>query len=216
MNIRKVFAACALSLALALVGCNNNAGGGQTPGGNNFDPESYTFPEENPMPVSRNWTAGTPAQNSDGKTYTPLTDSAAKKVGVKIAITDYSDDSEGNIGDDGKLPTTAGASVTYHVKAARAGAYQMILKGKVSSSGDSYSFAGSSSRGIKVTVNDDEDLANVYGDRLYDDAGLDHDNYNPFVLAIVLLTGNEDAVAFENPYYRIVFDTESDVVFAEL
>ena len=223
MNIKKVFSALALMMALTLVGCNKSDTPAQSSGSQGGNEQSsvpagdnFEFPEENPMPVSRNWTAGTPAQNSYGATYTPLNDAAAKKVGVKIALTDYDPDSEGSIDDNGKLPTSAGKSVTYNVKAAKAGLYQMIMKGKVSSSGDSYSFAGSSSRGIKVSVNGDEEQANVYGDRMYDDAGLDHDDFNEFVLAVVILTGGEDSVAFENPYYRIVFDVDSDVVFAEI
>ena len=37
-----------------------------------------------------------------------------------------------------------------------------------------------------------------------------------FIDAHAHLTGEEDAVAVENPYYRLKFDLNSDVVFAEL
>ena len=125
---------------------------------------------------------------------------------------DYDPASIGTIDGNGKLETTPGNTVTWNIKAPKAGIYQMIMKAKVSTSGDSYSF---DSRHIYVTVNGWESQANNYGDRMYSDAGLDHDNMNAFVVALVNLTGKEDKVTLENPYYRMVIDTTAGVTFAE-
>ena len=240
MKMRKVFGACALLLALTVVGCNNDkssaapssskpassqqstnkpatttsAAPASTTSAAPADPEpaAPTWPAECPAVIDTSaWTAGTPAANAYGKNYTPLT-AADGKVGVKIEVMDYDPDSIGTIGSDGKLETTPGNTVTWNVKAPKAGIYQMIMKAKVSSSGDSYSF---DSRHIYVTVNTWESQANNYGDRMYNDAGLDHDNMNAFVVALVNLTGKEDKVTLENPYYRMVIDTTAGVTFAE-
>lgn len=243
MKMRKIFGACALLLALTAVGCGGNksdapassssAKPASTQQSTNKPastaattsaptstssaapaPEVPTWPTENPMPVARTWTEGTPAANADGKNYTPLNDAAANKVGVKIAIGDYSPESTGNF-TSGKLPTTAGQAVIYKVKAPKAGIYQMIMKGKVSDGqGNPKTF---SERGIIVKVNDYEEQANVYGDRVYGDAGLDFvTDDKEFVVALVNLTGKEDAISLENPYYRVVFKQDVDIVFAEI
>lgn len=207
MNIKKFFSAAMLLASLTITGCGQGQGGG---GGGT--PGLQEFPEECPALIdTTSWTAGKSAANSYGANYTQL--SGGGKVGVKIAIGDYDPESEGSIGSDGKLPTTSGATVVWNVKAPVAGVYQMIMRGKVSSSGDDYSFDG---RHIYVTVNGDQEESNNYGERMYDDAGLDHDEIRPFIVALVKLTGNEDAISLENPYYRVVFDTESDVVFAQM
>ena len=242
MKMRKVFGACALLLALTVVGCGKgeassgaskssskpastqqstnkpaattSAAPATTTSAAPVDPEpaAPTWPAECPAVIDTSaWTAGTPAANAYGKNYTPLT-SADGKVGVKIEVMDYDPASIGTIDGNGKLETTPGNTVTWNVKAPKAGIYQMIMKAKVSSSGDSYSF---DSRHIYVTVNSWESQANNYGDRMYTDAGLDHDNMNAFVVALVNLTGKEDKVTLENPYYRMVIDTTAGVTFAE-
>ena len=169
------------------------------------------------MPIDTSaWTAGTPAQNAYGKSYTPLT-SAEGKNGAKIAIGDIDPtNSKGSFSGDGKLnpQNQAGNPVLYNVKVAQAGLYQMIMKGKVSgSSGTDSNF---NSRSVKVTVNGWESQANTYGTRLYGDAGMNTSTQVPFVVALVNLTGNEDVIALENPNYRIVFDMTSDVIFAQI
>ena len=162
------------------------------------------------------WVAGTAAQNSYGKNYVPLT-AADGSVGVKIAMTDYDPQSASTFDGDGKLGTDATSYVTFKLKAPKAGVYQMILKASCSSSGDSYPFAGSSSRGFDVLVNGYDDQDNVYGERLYSDANLDHNEKRPFIFALVQLNGPdyEDEIQFRNPYYRMKFDTSADLVFAE-
>jgi len=175
------------------------------------EPAAPTWPAEIPALIdTSSWTAGTAAQNKSGKSYTPI--SGNGKNGVKIKMTDTSSGSYSS----NKLPNSAGNGVTYEIKAAKAGLYEMIMSAKVSASGDEYPFAGSSSRGLKVTVNGFESQANVYGTRLYTDAGLDHDTKKQFVVALVNLTGGEDTIYIENPFYRFDFDTATDVIFAEI
>ena len=241
--MRKVFGAFGLLLAMTAVACNgggsasesskassnsskasvtsqqtsksnSSSAAASTTSSQAADPEpaAPTWPDACPAVIDTSaWTAGTPAANAYGKNYTPLT-GANGKVGVKIEVMDYDPASIGTIDGNGKLETTPGNTVTWNIKAPKAGIYQMIMKAKVSSSGDSYSF---DSRHIYVTVNGWESQANNYGDRMYSDAGLDHDNMNAFVVALVNLTGKEDKVTLENPYYRMVIDTTAGVTFAE-
>lgn len=179
-------------------------------------PAEPTWPAECPALIDTSaWTAGTPAANSYGKNYTPLT-AADGSVGVKIAMGDYNPEGA-SFDADGKLPTEATGYVKFNVKAPKAGVYQLILKASVSSSGDEYKFAGESSRGLDILVNEYEDQDNVYGDRLYTDAGLDHDEKRAFVFGLVQLNGPtyEDEIAFRNPYYRMKFDTSVDLILAE-
>ena len=170
---------------------------------------NINFPSENPMPVTRDWIEGTPAQNRSGKTYTPLTDRGTGKPGVKIALTDSSSGEYNS----GKMSNSSNISVDYEIKAPEGGLYQMIMCGRVSTGSEERTF---DQRLITASVNGFSNLANTYGERLYTDAGLNLDDYVPFVFAIVYLTGQEDTVSISNPNYRIVFDMDSYVVFAKL
>ena len=182
-------------------------------------PAEPTWPAECPALIdTTDWVAGTPAKNSYGKDYTPLT-AADGSVGVKIALADYDPNSAGAIDSDGKITpqNEATAYVAFKLKAPKAGVYQMILKASVSSSGDEHPFAGESSRGFDVIVNGYEDQDNVYGSRLFSDANLDYTEKRAFIFALVQLNGPdyEDEIQFRNPYYRMKFDISGDLVFAE-
>lgn len=232
MKMRKVFGACALLLALTVVGCNNDKT--SAPASTNKPassqqstnkPASTTSSKpaettssapavEYPMPIAHTWTEGAPAANADGKNYIQLTDAAKNKVGVKILIGDAIP-AEGKNFDGGKIGPVNDeeAYVTWKVKAPKAGNYQMVMTAKTSSSGNDYAI---SNRGVRVIVNDGEDCE-VYGDRMYTDCGLNNDTFAEFVVAQpVALTGNEDTIKLYNPHYRIVFDTTAYLVFAEL
>ena len=168
-----------------------------------------------PVVLPYTWTEGEPVKNSEGKDCIPLT--SGSKSGVKIKMTDTSTGSASF--DGGKLPRSAGQPAIYHVKAPKAGNYQLVLKAKVSSSGDSYPFndPNNDDRGVICKLNGVE--CDVFGLRLYSDAGLDHDNFKEFVLAQPLaLRGpeQEDKIEFENPYYRMVFDMDSYLLLQEL
>ena len=66
-------------------------------------PAEPTWPAECPALIdTTDWVAGTPAKNSYGKDYTPLT-AADGSVGVKIALADYDPNSAGAIDSDGKI-----------------------------------------------------------------------------------------------------------------
>ena len=182
-------------------------------------PAEPTWPAECPALIdTSSWTAGTAVKNSYGKDYVPLT-AADGSVGVKMALADYDPESAGSFDSDGKIgpQNEADAYVTFKLKAPKAGVYQMILKASCSSSGDEHIFAGESSRGFDVKINGYEDQDNVYGSRLYSDAGLNHDTKEAFVFALVQLNGPdyEDEISFRNPYYRMKFDINGDIVFAE-
>lgn len=230
MNFKKGLSALTLLLALTVVGCNGNkesskpasstapVASSKAPSSNkpssSAAPSSVAPAVTYPMPVAHTWTEGTPAANADGKNYTPLTDSAANKVGVKIAAKDAVP-GEGFTFDGGKIGPVndSTAYVTFKVKAPKAGNYQMVMSAKTSQSGNDYTIAD---RGLRVVVNDGDDCE-VYGDRLYTDCGLNNDTYAQFVVAQpVALTGNEDTIKLFNPNYRIVFDLTADVIFAEL
>ena len=182
-------------------------------------PAEPTWPDECPEVIdTTSWTAGTAEKNSYGKDYIPLT-GADGSVGVKMALADYDPDSAGAIDSDGKITpqNESSAYVTFKLKAPKAGVYQMILKASVSSSGDEHPFAGESSRGFDVLVNNYDDQDNVYGSRLFSDANLDYTEKRAFVFALVQLNGPEyeDEISFRNPYYRLKFDIAGDIVFAE-
>ena len=179
-------------------------------------PAEPTWPETCPDLIdTTDWVVGTPAQNSYGKDYTPLT-ATDGSVGVKIAMTDYNPNSVGSYESDGSIQTKneSTAYVSYNVKAPKAGIYQMILKASISSSNTDRTF---SSRGFDVKVNGYEDQDNIYGDRIASDAGLDSSGKNYFLFALVQLSGPEyeDEISFRNHNYRLRFDTSIDLVFAE-
>ena len=179
-------------------------------------PAEPTWPETCPDLIdTTDWVAGTPAQNSYGKDCTPLT-ATDGSVGVKIAMTDYNPNSVGSYESDGSIQTKneSTAYVSYNVKAPKAGIYQMILKASISSSNTDRTF---SSRGFDVKVNGYEDQDNIYGDRIASDAGLDSSGKNYFVFALVQLSGPEyeDEISFRNHNYRLRFDTNVDLIFAE-
>ena len=162
--------------------------------------------------IAHTWAEGTPATNSDGKQYIPLTDSTANKVGVKIKITDYtvgSDAASGTgLGSDGKIvPQNEHTAVlTYKITAPKAGDYQMVMRAKTSSSGEGKTM---DERYFKVTLNGQ--AVDVGDDR----APLALE-MGEFVAAPTMhLTGNEDTFTFTAPDYRPVFDVDSYIIFAE-
>ena len=159
------------------------------------------------QPLSRTWKEGAAEQNSDGKSYIPLTEESSGKRGVKIKFTDYSPDSTATVS-SGKIDPVNDKTVSlvYRIKAPKAGTYQMIMNGRVSKT--DYTL---NDRKFKVTLNGAE--VDVKGDR---DGGLKGDGDNDFVAAPeIVLTGNEDVITVACPDNRIVFVESSYIVFAE-
>ena len=154
------------------------------------------------------WTVTKSDTNSDGKPYQQLKDNNKNKVGVRILQSDISSTSEGAFDKDYKLPDD-GKSVTYQIKAPKAGTYQMVMNGRVS---DASKKLGD--RGITVKLNGVEvsiDGANRDGD-------LNGAGDNDFVMCpSIQLTGNEDTITVSCKYYRIAFNLSqtSYLVFAE-
>lgn len=162
--------------------------------------------------IARTWTDGTPANNADGKQYIPMTDSTANKVGVKIAIADWTvaeGATEGTkLDSDGKMYSVndKNAAVCWKVKAPKAGAYQMIMTAKTSSSGEGKTL---DERSVTVKLNGTEIDIQASRDCLTTD-------FAQFVIAPTInLTGNEDTIAITACDYRPVFDMTSYVIFSE-
>lgn len=157
--------------------------------------------------ISHVWTVTKKENNSDGKEYEQLNDAEKGKVGVRIAVKNISSTSIASYDEEGKLPKEADQSVTYQLKAPKAGVYQMVMCGRVSDS--SYMLG---KRGITITVNGT--AVDIEGDNR--DGGLNGTGDNEFVIApSVQLTGNEDTITVACRYYRIAFALSTYVTFAE-
>ena len=182
-------------------GSSSNPAGGssQSSGGDTVD---YL------TPLSRVWVEGTPAQNSDGKEYIPLSETATGKAGVKIKFSDYSPDSTATLS-GGKIGPVNDSTVSlvYRIKAPKAGAYQMVLNGRVSAT--DYTL---DQRKFRVTLNGE--TVDVQGANR--DGGLKGDGDNDFVGAPTInLTGNEDVFTVACCDNRIVFTEGSYIIFIE-
>lgn len=237
MKMRKVFGACALLLALTVVGCNNDKT--SAPASTNKPASSQqstnkpasttsskpaettsSAPAENPLltPLVRNYTDGTAAQNSSGKDYIPLTDATANKVGVKIAMANWEvatfDGATATavLANDGGIEpkNDHNAFISFKVKAPKAGNYQMVVSGKGSSSGEGKTLAD---RAFAVKLNGED--VEVEGDR----EPINSSDYTAFVAAPTMaLRGpeQEDIISLSCSDYRIKFDTASFVIFNEI
>ena len=163
-------------------------------------------------PIGRVWTTGTPANNSVGKQYIPLSETSTGKVGVKILVDDYSPspESTASMGSDRKIAPQNDETVylSYRIKAPKAGTYQLVMNGRVSQSGLGMKL---SERAFKVTLNG----ASVAIEDTVTDV-LTADGDNDFVAApAIQLTGNEDVVTIACPNYRIAFTANSYLTFIE-
>ena len=151
------------------------------------------------------WTVGTGVENTDEYYYYPIT-ATGQANGIQIAVAD----NPNGWNDDGK--PTSNTTYTWYVQAERAGYYQMIMSAKMSSAGHAttgyWSYAdiqvnGSTSGVQKLTL---------YGDT----PDFDAVDYNDVVVAIVPLTGYEDAVSFKQQSFRILVDPTSNIIFREI
>ena len=160
------------------------------------------------QPISHVWTVTSTANNTDGKQYQQIKDNNKNKVGVRILQSAISSTSEATFDSDNKLPSDGG-SVTYQVKAPKAGTYQMIMNGRVSDASKKLS-----ERGITVKLNG----VAVNIDGANRDGGLNGAGDNDFVMCpSINLTGNEDTITVACKNYRIAFNLSSTcyLVFAE-
>ena len=179
--------------------CGHNGQGG---GSGEDDDNDFT------QVKSHVWTVTKTENNSDGKQYQQIIDNNKNKVGVRILQSAISSTSEATFDSDYKLPSD-GKSVTYQVKAPKAGTYQMVMNGRVSDASKKLS-----ERGITVKLNGvtvDIDGANR-------DGGLNGAGDNDFVMCpSINLTGNEDTITVACKNYRIAFNLSqtSYLVFAE-
>ena len=187
--------------------CGKGAQGGQQGGGQQGGGEETT---DFSRPIGgRVWTESAPQNNSDGKPYIQLSDNSSGKKGVKIKMADYGPDSTATI-KSGKIDPQNDTSVflSYKIKAPKAGAYQLVMNGRVSQSGLGMKL---SERAFKVTLNGASvDIEDTVTDILTADGD------NDFVCAPTInLTGNEDTVTIACPNYRIIFTDGSYLTFIE-
>ena len=237
MKMRKVFGACALLLALTVVGCNNEAEASKSSSkpastqqstnkpastATSAAPATTTSqaPAEDPLltPLVRNYTAGDAIKNSSEKDYFQLTDATANKVGVKIAMANWEvatfegATAEAVLASDGGIEpkNDHNAFIAFKIKAPKAGNYQMVVKGKGSSSGDGKTL---DDRAFAVKLNGED--VDVKGDR----EPINSSDFTEFVAAPTMaLRGpeQEDIIALSCSDYRIKFDTASFVIFNEI
>ena len=164
--------------------------------------------------LPRTWTEGAAVKNSSGKDVIPLTDAAAGKVGVKIAIVDFTLDADGTtatgMDNSGKIEpgNDHGAYIRYRITAPKAGAYQMIMRGKSSTSNNALE-KSLNDRAFDVKLNGVS--VDVQGDRV----PLTADQSDFVAVPTIMLTGNEDTIDVTASDYRIQFDRTGFVVFAE-
>ena len=163
--------------------------------------------------LQRNWDANpTSKTNSDGKEYFQLTDTGNKVVGVKISIKNYTVESDATSGttltSDGKIDKVndKSAILTYKITAPKVGSYQMIMRGKGSSSGDGKTLW---ERNFTVKLN------GVAVDVQSSRAPITTSTADFVAAPIVNLTGNEDTIKITCSDYRIQFDVNSYIIFAE-
>ena len=180
-------------------------GGSGQQGGNEQGGETdYTLPIG-----GRVWTESAPVNNSDGKPYIQLNEASSGKKGVKIKFADFGPDSTATVS-SGKINPQNDTTVylSYKITAPKAGAYQLVMNGRVSDSGLGKTL---SERAFKVTLNGASvDVENTRTNVLTADGD------NDFVAAPTInLTGNEDTVTIACPNYRIVFTDGSYLMFIE-
>ena len=156
--------------------------------------------------ISHVWDVTATQNNSDGKQYQQIKDNEKNKVGVRILQSAISSTSEGAFDSDNKLPSD-GKSVTYQIKAPKAGVYQMVMSGRVSDETKKLS-----ERGIVIKLNGVE----VSIDGANRDGNLNGQGDNEFVMCpSITLTGNEDTITVACRYNRIAFNQSAYLLFAE-
>ena len=233
MKMNKVFGAFAILLAMTAVACN---GGGDKSSAapSSAKPSSAAAssaaassaaassaaassaaPAEDPLltPLVRNYTDGTPAKNSSDKDYIPLTDATANKVGVKISIQNFTldapDSTATGMSSDGKINpgNDHNAYLRYRIVAPKAGAYQMVLRGKSKADALDRTLDG---RAFDVKLN------GVSVDTKGDRAPLLETDSDFVGVPTMNLTGQEDTIDITASDYRIQFDVASFILFNEI
>ena len=188
----------------SICGYGKQGGSSQQPSSSQPAADDYTLPIGGHV-----WQESAPQNNSDGKPYIQLSDPSTNKSGVKILFSDFGSDSTATVS-SGKINPVNDTSVylSYKIKAPKAGAYQLVMNGRVSNSGLGMTL---SERAFKVTLNGESvDIENTHSDVLTADGD------NDFVAAPTInLTGNEDTVTIACPNYRIVFTDGSYLTFIE-
>ena len=234
MKMKKAFGALALLLALTAVGCGSNNNNSSSAPASSSKPASSqpssskpsssaasqsssasSSAAEDPLltPLVRTYTEGTPAKNSSDKDYIPLTDATANKVGVKISIQNFTLDAPETtatgLSSDGKINpgNDHKAYLRYRIVAPKAGAYQMVLRGKSKADALDRTLDG---RAFDVKLNGES--VDTKGDR----APLLETDSDFVGVPTMNLTGQEDTIDITASDYRIQFDVASFILFNEI
>ena len=233
MKMKKAFGALALLLALTAVGCGSNNNNSSAPASSSKPASSQpssskpsssaasqsssasSSAAEDPLltPLARTYTEGTPAKNSSDKDYIPLTDATANKVGVKISIQNFTldapDSTATGLSSDGKINpgNDHNAYLRYRIVAPKAGAYQMVLRGKSKADALERTLDG---RAFDVKLNGES--VDTKGDR----APLLETDSDFVGVPTMNLTGQEDTIDITASDYRIQFDVASFILFNEI
>ena len=144
-----------------------------------------------------------------GKTFLEFECSSCHAKGNNL-VSFASVESSGDTATSGKMPDTNGEFVSWKVSLP-AGQYDVYFSAKFSPSGANYAFSGSNSRGIEVKYNDE--LVDFDGTKTAENYGLTTTGYKEFTFFKITATGGIDTLAIQNPFYRLVFDVASDIVF---
>ena len=180
-------------------------------GGEGGDAVDYT------QVLVRTWDANPTAKtNSSDKEYFQLNDSTNNKAGVKISMMNFTLDATGTEATgitSGKIDpgNNHNAILTYRITAPKAGAYQMIMRAKSSTSNNALT---KSLNDRYFTVKLNGVAVDIQGDRV----PLTAETADFVAAPTINLTGNEDVIEITAPDYRPVFDVSAEtgfIVFAE-
>lgn len=167
------------------------------------------FTKSTDLPTSAHTFGAGVEKTEGGKTFLEFECSTCHQKGNNL-VSFASVQVDGDTATSGKFPTTDGAFGTWNVSLP-AGEYNVYFTAKFSSSGANYAFSGSNSRGIAVKYNDVE--VEFDGTKTAEDYGLSTSEFKEFTFFKITATGGNDVLALQNPYYRLVFDVASDIVF---
>lgn len=151
---------------------------------------------------------GTGVEKTEGgKTFLEFECSTCHQKGNNL-VAFNSIEVDGDTATSGKLPNTAGTFGSWKV-CLPAGEYQVFFNAKFGDNGENRSFGDS--RGIEVKYNDS--MVEFDGTKTAEDHGLTKTAFTRFSFFNIVATGGVDTLEIQNPYYRIVFDINSDIEF---
>ena len=216
MKATKICSVFIALLAMGAVACGGQGGSSNGKGGSSSQRKSSsvdTGPDYTKV-LQRTYDDGTSATNSSNKEYFTLVDATANKVGVKIAFLNFTLDAPGTtatgVDSSGKIEpgNDHDAYIRFRITAPKAGAYQMVMRGKSSTSNDALSKTlGDRSFDVKLNGTSVDVKANR--------VPLTDSQAEFVAVPTINLTGQEDTIDVTASDYRIQFDRAGFVLFQE-